>query len=492
MSVKLDGLLKREVEDFYELFFGKILIKKPGFSYYSNLVKFLSKDDSITNVLNRLNDTEKEILKTLSSHDILIPYRFISEKLNIILNIPIVEIRKAVNNLFDKKYIFIRDEKQIVIPGVYFEKMNEKINYRIAKIEKDETFFSKAQIDINNILNYFISKEIKISNYLSLYKKDIISIKDIFSKYSGFNEKDFNLIGYFYSRSFLDEENNLIIKKVEEYFKLSHLQRAYFFIKIVFPWVFSIFKFIEKEKQSLRFELNDFKKLWEKSILISNNTLEPFKLDFSGTLKFLEHLELLETNKNTVIAHYYKEEEIIKNDNMKLNSSFNIYVNAESMNERLFFTALFADIKKYNKLVEYEINENSIKRSILNGLDFDKILDHLKNNNMKISKNVETTVKQWFDKQASFFFTHGTVFFASSKDKGKLISKIAQKGLIKVFEIKENEVFLIPEENKKSFFDFLNKSGINYYSKQPKAANLDYEINISDISKYLNKKKENQ
>jgi len=486
-AVKLDYLLKNEVEEFYELFFGKILIKRSKFSYYSNLVKCLSKDDFIERVLSRLNDTEFEILKLLSFHHTIVPNNFIVEKLSIILSISTVDVRRSFNNLIEKKYVFLREKNEIVIPGVFFNDKNVKTNYRVEKIETPKLLEANTQIKINNIISYFISKETKFSNGLTLYKKDISSIKNIFSKHAKLSEKEFNLIGYFYSIAFLDEESNLIMRKVEDYFRLSFSERVYFFIKTLFPGVYSIFEFVKKEKKTLNIDLDEFEKLWERSLLISDINTEPFKLNYKETLEFVNSLGILEIKDDRVILYYFDDEAETKEDNMKINSSFNIYVNSDSKSDRYFFTVLFADMKKYDKFVEYEINENSIKRSILYGIDIEKIVDHLKNNNLELPKNVAATVKQWFDKQASFFFTQGTLFFANSKEKGKLISTIAEKGLIRVYEIKKDEVFLVPEEEKENFFKFLKKSGISYFAKQPKAANAESKKNIVDIAEYLQK-----
>ena len=52
---KLAYLTEEEIIDFYELFFGNILIKKPNFSYYSNLSRCLDKESFIQSVLNKLN-----------------------------------------------------------------------------------------------------------------------------------------------------------------------------------------------------------------------------------------------------------------------------------------------------------------------------------------------------------------------------------------------------------------------------------------------------
>ena len=63
---KLNYLTEDEIIDFYELFFGNILIKKPNISYYSNLSKCLDKENFIQSVLNKLNENELKILKILS------------------------------------------------------------------------------------------------------------------------------------------------------------------------------------------------------------------------------------------------------------------------------------------------------------------------------------------------------------------------------------------------------------------------------------------
>ena len=154
--------------------------------------------------------------------------------------------------------------------------------------------------------------------------------------------------------------------------------------------------------------------------------------------------------------------------------------------------ALFSDFKKYNKIVEYEITEFSIKRGITIGVTIENVLNYLNSFNIKVSKNVETVIKQWFDKHGSFFYSSGTFFFCQNIEKGKIINSLIEKGMIKAYEIKKNEIFLISEENKKQYFEFLEKAGINFYHKIPSDVPPRNKEKILNLSCLLNNVEDNR
>jgi|GEM_PF-1224850 len=483
-KVKLDYLTEEEILDFYELFFGNILIKKKGFSYHSNLSKCLQKESLIQGILERLNDNEINLLKIIS-YNTHVPYRHLIEKLNIILNIPSAVINKSISNLIEKKYIFLRENKDLIVPDIYFNKKIKQIEFE--EIENNNKKLSgKTTIDFNNCINYFISIELKSSNALILYKKDLDVIKSIFSKYSNFKEVDYNIIAYFYTTAFTDENNILIMDKIIEFFNLTPSNRILYFIKYTLPWFYSIISHIYQLKKSVMIDIEQFKGLWIYSFLLTPYNHSPYKINFLSTIKFLEKIGIIESTKDKIKIFYFEDENIEHKDELKLTSSFNLYINADSARSDFYFPALFAEFIKYNKVVEYEINEYSIKRSVFNGIEIDDIMEYLNKFKIKITKNVETTIKQWHDKYSSYYYTHGTLFFCKTPDKSKLIKTLIKKGAVKAFEIKKDEVFLIPEDNKEDFFNFLNKSDINYYEKKPK--NILEKKNKSDInlSKIIN------
>ena len=70
--------------------------------YKTSLIHILSLVIKISNVFNILN---------ILSQDIFIPYDFLTEKINIILNYASPLVNKALLNMIEKKYIFLRDEK---------------------------------------------------------------------------------------------------------------------------------------------------------------------------------------------------------------------------------------------------------------------------------------------------------------------------------------------------------------------------------------------
>ena len=70
-------------------------------------------------------------------------------------------------------------------------------------------------------------------------------------------------------------------------------------------------------------------------------------------------------------------------------------------------------------------------------------------------------------KASCAYYTTGTVFFCNTKAKAKIIQNLIDNGYVKAYELKKDEVYIIPEEDKDDFFRFLDKSGINYFSKEP-------------------------
>ena len=63
---------------------------------------------------------------------------------------------------------------------------------------------------------------------------------------------------------------------------------------------------------------------------------------------------------------------------------------------------------------------------MINGITIDDVLNYLNNFNIKISKNVETTINQWFDQHASYFYSSGTIFFCKNVNKGKIINSLIE------------------------------------------------------------------
>ena len=169
---KLDYLTEEEIVDFYELFFGNILIKKQGFSYYENLSKSLQRESLVQGVIERLNENEINILKILSTN-IFISYDFLIDKLKIILNIPNAVINKSILTLIDKKYIFLRNNNTLVTPNIYFAENIKKIEYESIENQKENFFSPKILTSINNLINYLISKQIELSNSNGNFKRCI-------------------------------------------------------------------------------------------------------------------------------------------------------------------------------------------------------------------------------------------------------------------------------------------------------------------------------
>lgn len=484
-NLKLDYLNDKEIIEFYELFFGNILIKKPGFSYYSNLSKCLNKENVVQGILDKLNINELNILEIIS-RNIYIPYDFLIEKIHIITNIPAPIIKKSISTLIEKKYIFTRDDKKIVVPNVFFTNNQEKTDYTCEN-NPNTDYFSKTFTDICNILNYFISKEIKHSNSYSLYKKDYIELENIFTNYSAIKNDEYSLITYFYAVYFLNEEGLMVLDRVKKFYKSTTLEKINIFIRIIFPWFNTIINTFNKLNITPRFSFKAFENLWINSFLLSEYKQPPIDFDFKATIKFLEKINAIYIDHKEIIIPLYIEQPEKQNNEMRLSSSFSFFINADNINEDFFLPAFFADFIKYNKVIEYEITENSIKRAIINGYNLEDIINYFEKYEIKIPKNVETTITQWFDQHASFFYSNGIHFFCQTKEKGKLINSLIAKGLIKAYQLKTNEVFLIPEEEKENFFNFIEKSGIYYYNRKPMKTAIEVNEKILNINQLLNR-----
>ncbi|HOV15120.1 MAG TPA: hypothetical protein PK771_12600, partial [Spirochaetota bacterium] len=121
---------------------------------------------------------------------------------------------------------------------------------------------------------------------------------------------------------------------------------------------------------------------------------------------------------------------------------------------------------KYNKIVEYEINENSIKKGVISGITYSSMENYLKKNNVELPGNVEQTIKMWFDKHSSFYYASGTMFFCENEEKGELFKTLIKNKVVNAYEVKKDMVFLIPEPEKDKFFEFLEKSGVTFYHKE--------------------------
>ncbi len=480
MSNELGYLTKDEIINLYELFFGNILIKKKDFNYYSNLVKSLKNENSISNIIDKLDENELKILKILSNFT-LIPYSFINEKLNIILKIPVHIINKTLSNLIDKKYIFLRED-MLVIPHIYFNSLETKFEYSKAYLETDPPV--KFVSVLNNIINFFISKQFSFSTTNTLYKKDLKSMHDTFSKHLNYSEDEYNIFSYFYANTFYSDDS-LSINLIKEFFSLSLANRILYFLKIVFPFLYPLFLISLKLKTSISINMHEFNELLSYLFLTIKYEYVPFNMNFNDIIKFLKENDLIKVENDLIIFSYYLFQELNQEKNeIRISSSFNIYMNSNSIREDFYFPALFSEFIKYEKILEYEITEDSIKKAVHYGITVDDIFNYFNSINITVSKNVETTIKQWFDKHGSYFFAKGIIFYCQTKEKGKFINSLVNKGLIKAYEIKIDEIFIIPDEEQDIFFKFLENSGINYCEKKPinKINKFEsIEINIKNI-----------
>ena len=90
----------------------------------------------------------------------------------------------------------------------------------------------------------------------------------------------------------------------------------------------------------------------------------------------------------------------------------------------------------------------------------------LKLHNQELQPNVLQTIHDWFEKFGSYYTAEGIFFIADNEKKGKMIQKLIDEGLVEASTIKKDSIFLIEEEKKELFFDFIKSSQIFYYEKQ--------------------------
>ena len=263
------------------------------------------------------------------------------------------------------------------------------------------------------------------------------------------------------------------------------LDQTLYFVKVVFPWLYSILKYFHSLKDSVKIPVIEFKKLFLSTFLLTKYNSAPFKMGMDSTLNFLAKLGLISIKKKEIYIPYYTNEFITTKDDVRLSSSFNFYINANSKRKDFYMPALFSNFVKYNKITEYEITEFSIKRSIILGLTLEDIFNYINSLNINMSKNVEAVIRQWFDKYASYYYASGTFFFCKNPDKGVLINSLIKKGMIKAYEMKKSEIFFIKEEDKEKFFNFLEQSGIDYYQKVAREVYEKKPENVVKINQFL-------
>ncbi len=479
--INFSNLNDKEIESLYEFFFGKILVKSKKIDYKESLTYFIKKPNFLTILQSKLPELDFNILKTISICDYL-PYNFIIEKLSIILDKQPSFVKKSIKNLIEKNIIFLRDQQTIVIPD-YNIAQKRKLEYK--NIEEDTSFNSKGYYDLINFLNYLLSKNITLSSNGFIYKKDLSFLEEIFKDYSDFKKDDFYLISYFFSLIFLDVNQKLNIRNIKKFFSLTKKERILFFIKICFPQFYNIYKYFISKNCSVLFSMEDFNELWIKTFLSIECITPPIKISFEKILSFLTNLDLISIEGQNIKIKMIDDKNENKSD-IKTSSGFIFYITSECDETDFYLPAIFGNLLKYNRVIEYELSEDSVKKAIISGFTFEDIMEYFNKHNIILSENVKTTLRQWADKYGAYYYAEGTIFICSTEEKGKLISDIIESGFSTAYEIKKNEIFFIPEEEKTNFFGFLEKSGINYYAYKPIRNNIDEkDLKNFDIKVFL-------
>ena len=461
---RLKSLKDEEILKLYELFFGPILMRRETKFYLENLKTFLNKDSSIEKVISRLNVLEIEIIKLLSQLT-EVPSAFLNEKLSIILGEHPSLIGKTIQNLIVKNYIFTRDDKYLFIPELIANHYkNEGISAK--KISTTELVYNCEKFgDVINTIIYFLSKGIKFSKSGGLYKKDFELLSAAFCAASGYLRDEYDIIGYFFSTSFIYEDE-VQIKDIQQYFKLSQLERMLTLVKKVFPYLQPILNQVYDFKTSYKINKNELKYAFKTLLLASVLEKEPYRADFESIIEFLCKIGLCKTEDEDIIFIYYDSSNALPME-LKITSNFAVYTNSCNTDCDYYLCALFSEFVKYDKITELEINDISICRAIQNGCDYEQFENFILQHSVNLGANVSTTIKEWFSRHNSFFYVEGTVFFVESPEKGKTISRLIENGTIKAFTVKKDSVFLIPEEEKDLFFSFMLRSNFTFFEKKP-------------------------
>ncbi|HOV15561.1 MAG TPA: hypothetical protein PK771_14835, partial [Spirochaetota bacterium] len=334
--IKLDYLNEKEISELYELFFGKVLIKKADFSYMDNLKVSLVKENFVKGFVDRLPQQEIDILRVLSKVK-TVPYNFLPEKISNILNIPNTNIGKSISNLIQRRYIFLRNNDTLVIPSIYFDA--KEINYEYIETEEKQ-YENKFLQDIVNLINYFVSKNLKFSNGFAIYKKDYLLIEEAFGKYCNLKRIEYNLVSYFFSLGFMDRNGVIYYNNIEKFFNLSNIEKILFFIKIAFPAIYSIICSFYREKKDTKMSIEDLKELWIRSFLSTSYSEQPMKYNFNNLLSFLKDLNLINIEEENIVINFFGEDYNKINTEIKVSSNFNIYMNSNSTDVDFYYPAL--------------------------------------------------------------------------------------------------------------------------------------------------------
>ena len=460
----LGNLNQEEIQHLYELFFGPILVKHQNFSYLDNIITLLSKPNSIKTYLDKLNTQEKKVLEYLSRFRI-ISETFLKEKLNIILDMPLFLIEKIISVLIAKNFIFRRGNN-LVIPQIFYPSEPPQIAEEQLPAAEGE-YFPKAMIDLHNMINYFICQGFSFSNQLFLYKKDFQLTEQMFVNYAVLRGNEYNFVSYFFANAFISDGQSLNLYQLKSFFAMNVLERAMYMLEIISPNMYSIIKHYNQTGNSVKISRDNMFYMWEQTLLLQEFDYAPLRTTFDEIMGYLTNMDIAAKDGDSyIIKCWTKSAENNKSD-LKISTNFNLFMNASALRADQYVPVLFADMKNYNSIVEYEITENSVRRGVINGYTYDNFCKFLKDNDVVLPQNVDSTISQWFEKHGSYYYATGTVFFCNTKAKAKIIQNLIENGYVKAYELKKDEVYIIPDEDRDDFFRFLDKSGINYFNKEP-------------------------
>ncbi|MBP5706164.1 MAG: hypothetical protein J6W76_02680, partial [Spirochaetales bacterium] len=368
----------------------------------------------------------------------------------------------------------------LVIPQIFYPNEIPNIKEELLPVVEEE-YFPKAMTDVHNMIGYFICQGFSFSNQLFLYKKDFQLTEQMFVNYAALRGNEYNYVSYFFSNAFIGDGTGLNLNQLKSFFAMNILERAQYILEIISPNMSSIVKHYNQKGCSVKIDSKNLFYMWEQTLLMQEFDYAPLRVTFDELMGFLINIGLAAKDGESYIIKYYKTPAQNRNSELKISTNFNLFMNASALRADQYVPVLFADMKNYNSIVEYEITENSVRRGVINGYTYDSFCKFLKDNDVVLPQNVDSTISQWFEKHGSYYYTTGTVFFCNTKAKAKIIQNLIENGYVKAYELKKDEVYIIPDEDKDDFFKFLDKSGINYFNKEPSIRKIIKRNNVLNI-----------
>ena len=450
-----------EIVRLYELFFGQVLVRKSIDTYVNGLKSVMQTPSFFEKLMEKLNPLEKNLLFQISD-TANIPTFFANEKLSLVMGEHPSIIGKAINTLCGKNYL-LHKEDSFVVPNFLLTKPTDSLNLKTADL-KEKEYNSETIVHMNNIFLYLLSSQFVYSKTSTLYKKDFTQLLAFFGSVFSYDDAFYNIVSYCSCKMFtLNDKINW--DAVKKYFSLSSHEQAYMILQTIAPFIMPLFDQALEKGKAVVVEKSQLSNVYNRLLLTSVLKEEPFRLSQQELMGFLKIVHMInEENHHFEFLAYQKSPE--KKMDITISSNFSIFVNSDTTDPSYYLTAIFGNFVKFDKLAEFEISPTSIQKTInecLEEKDFDVFL---KLHNQELQPNVLQTIHDWFEKFGSYYTAEGIFFIADNEKKGKMIQKLIDEGLVEASTIKKDSIFLIEEEKKEQFFDFIKSSQIFYYENK--------------------------